>query len=98
VTRRLELRPEASADIAGAFSWYEAQREGLGREFAAELDRVFAAIRQFPAAGPIVHRSLRRALMRRFPYAVYYLFEEPRVEIRGVLHNRRNPATRNQRA
>ena len=60
--RRLQLRPEASADIAGAFSWYESRRAGLGREFEGELDRVFEVIAAFPEGGPVVYRTLRRAL------------------------------------
>ena len=41
---RLELRPEASADVAEAFSWYEQQRAGLGGELEAELKQRDARI------------------------------------------------------
>ena len=98
MTGRLLIRPEASADIAEAFSWYEAQRAGVGGEFAVELDRTFEAIQLFPTAGPLVYRGLRRVLVPHFPYSVYYMVERGILEIRGVLHNRRNPATRDQRA
>jgi len=98
VTYRLELRPEAFADIAEAFSWYEAQRTGLGAEFERELDRTFHLIVAMPGAGPVVHRTLRRALVRRFPFAVYYVLSAELIEVRGVLHGSRHPRTWRRRA
>lgn len=98
MTYRLEFRPEASADIAEAFSWYEAQRPGLGTEFEEEIDRARGYIQDMPMAGRLVHRSLRRALVRRFPFAMYYIVSSDLIEIRGVLHNRRHPRTWRRRA
>jgi len=98
VKYRLEFTPEASADIAEAFSWYEARRNGLGGEFEGELDRTLGYITGMPLAGWPVHRTLRRALMRRFPFTVYYSVAADLIEIRAVLHNRRHPRTWLRRA
>ena len=98
MTYRLELRPEAFADIAEAFSWYESRRSGLGAEFEDELDRTFRLILAMPAAGRVVHRTLRRALVRRFPFAVYYVLSADLIEVRGVLHSSRHPRTWRRRA
>jgi len=98
VTYRLEFRPEASADIAEAFSWYEQQRSGLGWQFDTELDRTLGYVTGMPLAGRPVHRTFRRALMRRFPFTVYYTVVADLIEIRAVLHNRRHPRTWLRRA
>jgi toxin ParE1/3/4 len=98
VKYRLEFRPEASADIAEAFSWYEHQRAGLGAEFENELNRTFGYVRDMPLAGRVVHRTFRRALLRRFPFTVYFTVTADLIEIRGVLHNRRHPRTWLRRA
>ncbi len=95
---RLEFRPEASADIAEAFSWYEERRAGLGAAFADELDRTLGYITGMPLAGRPVHRALRRALMRRFPFTVYYSLTADLIDIRAVLHSRRHPRTWLRRA
>ena len=63
---RLEFRPEASADIAEAFSWYEQQRAGLGAEFEIELNRTFGYVTDMPLAGRLVHRTLRRRCCAAF--------------------------------
>ena len=98
VKHRLELRPEASADIAEAFSWYEEQRPGLGLEFDAELHRTFGGVREMPLGSRLVHRTLRRALVRRFPFSVYYTVNNDLIEIRAVLHYRRHPRAWRRRA
>ena len=94
----MELRPEASADVAEAFSWYELQRAGLGGELETELSRTFAYITDMPLASRLVHRTLRRALVRRFPFSVYYSVTGDLIEVRAVLHYRRDPRTWLRRA
>jgi plasmid stabilization system protein ParE len=91
VKYELKVRPEASADIAEAFSWYEDQRPGLGVEFEEELDRTFGYIIDMPLASRLMGRSVRRGLMRRFPFSVYYSVSGALIEIRAVLHYRRRP-------
>lgn len=95
---RLEYRPEASADVAEAFSYYESQEVGLGGEFEAELDHTMRLLTEMARAGPVVHRRLRRVLMQRFPFAVYYRVSGQTVEVRGVIHSSRDPRTWKRRA
>ena len=83
--------PLASADIEAANAWYEGQRAGLGDEFRQALDMVWALVLQFPESGPIAHRDLRRVLTPRFPYAIYYRPTAQIIEVRGCLHQRRDP-------
>lgn len=98
MSRRLVYRSEAFADVAEAFSWYQAQRADLGREFDAALHSTVTLLRQAPELGPVVHRGLRRILLSRFPYAIYYSLTEDLLEIRAVLHTRRNPKRWRSRA
>ena len=69
---RIEFRSDASADVAEAFAWYEARQSGLGGQFETDLDRTLHQISTMPEAGRLVHRNLRRGLLHRFPFAVYY--------------------------
>jgi len=94
----VEFRPLASADVAEAFSWYEAQRPGLGREFETNVDRAVVLLGQMAAVGPVVHRGLRRVLLSHFPFAVYYELIGDVVRIRAVMHTRRHPSTWKRRA
>ena len=67
------VRPAAAADIEDAFVWYEQRRSGLGLEFLKTVDEALAAIQRGPQLHPVIHRNTRRALLRRFPYGLYYL-------------------------
>lgn len=91
MTPRLLLEPEAEADLAQAFGWYEAQRHGLGSEFLAEVARVFEAIEEAPERFPVLQRRTRRALLRRFPYAIFFVSESDRIAVTACLHARRDP-------
>jgi plasmid stabilization system protein ParE len=73
------------------YRWYETERPGLGAEFRDELWRLLELLLITPELGHIAHRDLRRALTRRFPYAVYYRITEQVIEIRACLHQRRDP-------
>jgi len=90
VSPRLAFTPQASADIEDAHGWYDAQRAGLGSEFERELEVVIRFLEKMPEAGPVVHRTLRRLLVKRYPYAVYYRVTEATIEVRGCLHLRRH--------
>lgn len=68
------VQPEAEAEISEAFRWYEDKNEGLGSEFMRALDASLSFIQRNPTGYAIVHKQMRRALLRRFPYSVIYLF------------------------
>jgi plasmid stabilization system protein ParE len=86
------LRREAETDLDEARNWYETQRTGLGDEFIQEVDAVLRRIGRTPRYFPKIHGEVRRALVRRFPFAVYFVRDRRRSIIIGVLHHRRNPA------
>ena len=98
MSRTLAFTPRANDDVEEAYAWYEAQRVGLGLDFQSELTRVLHLLEAMPEAGPIVHRDLRRLLVKRFPFSLYYRLTESAIEIRGCLHQRRDPRTWVRRA
>jgi plasmid stabilization system protein ParE len=92
MTFPLVFHPDVRGEVDEAYRWYEQQRAGLGDDFLAALDDVFARLQQTPEAHQIIYRDVRRALLRRFPYSVYYRVHPDRVEIIAVQHSRRDPA------
>jgi plasmid stabilization system protein ParE len=89
---RLVSDPRADLDIEAAFTWYENERVGLGLEFLDELRSAYDRI----ATGPLNYQDLRsgirRALLRRFPYAVYFVVDDGKVVVVAVLHASRDAA------
>ena len=72
------LVPEAKADIADAYFWYEDQSQGLGVDFLGCVEDVLLSITRTPLIYPLVHETYRRALLRRFPYAIFFEVDERR--------------------
>ncbi len=87
----LIISPEAEADIAEAFDWYETQVSGLGSEFLLVLDALFNSILRNHLLYPIAYKNVHRALIRRFPYSVFFIVEETKIVVLSVFHVKRNP-------
>ena len=91
MTQRYLLRPRAENDIQSIHEWYESQRSGLGEEFLVSLRERLEMIQKFPESHPILYRNVRRAIVSRFPYFVFYVVQPTRVAILAVLHHSRSP-------
>ena len=90
---RLIVRPEAEADIGDANAWYESQQFGLGERFLEEMSRCISAIQHQPLRFQVVHAEARRALLRRFPYAVFFVLAQDHVAVVAAMHMARDPAS-----
>lgn len=69
---RLVLRRIAQRELDEAADWYEERCAGLGREFIEEIDATLACVSAYPEQFAFVHRDIREALVRRFPFAIYF--------------------------
>ena len=88
---RLVVREAAEADIAEAARWYEQRSPGLGSEFLRAVDVALAEIQRMPERFPLVHLTCRRALLRRFPYAIFLVPTSEVIQVIACLHASRDP-------
>ena len=82
---------EVADDLAVARDWYESRALGLGEDFLRMAYATFSELNEFPEKHKIVHNGFRRALLRRFPYSVYYLVTCDTITVYGVFHSSREP-------
>jgi plasmid stabilization system protein ParE len=80
------VRPAAAADIEEAFLWYEKQRSRLGTDFRLELTATLERIANDPELCQVIYRNTRRALLRRFPYGVFYRVHSDAIVVVAVMH------------
>ncbi len=85
------IRPEAEADLADARAYYESRRAGLGDEFLRAVRAALVRIESTPELHAVVHRDVRRTLIRRFPFAVYYRIHLGEPVVLAVVHGSRDP-------
>lgn len=92
------LRPEAREDLRDAATWYEGRDDGLGSNFIDEFLACIARIEEYPESYQRVDAHIRRALLHRFPYAIFYSIEPTHIEVLGVLRCSQDPETWRPRA
>jgi toxin ParE1/3/4 len=83
---------EAREEFDAAASYYEERRAGLGDDFVAEVERCTERIAQMPRSfPPHEDASLRKCVLQRFPYTIFFLELDDRIWIAAVAHQRRKP-------
>jgi plasmid stabilization system protein ParE len=88
---KLVVVPEVEADISEAYTWYEDRHPGLGEEFLSCVDACIQSVCRMPDAYPRVHEQYRRALVRRFPFSVFFEHSNAVLTVFSVFHNSRDP-------
>ncbi len=90
--RSLVFRRQAREEFLAAGEWYERERSGLGEAFLAEVDRALKLILDHPDAFPEMLDGVRKAVVKRFPYCLYFRVRGNVVVVLAVFHSARNPA------
>lgn len=88
---RLVIQPEANEEVAEAVHWYESRERGLGREFLLTFRAATAGLRRNPFLYQPVVEEVRRVLLRRFPYGVFYEVHASDVVVLACFHGARDP-------
>ena len=90
--RRLIVSREAGAEIKSTYRWYEAQQSGLGAEFRMAVAAATSQIQRAPERFRVASDHFRRILVHRFPFEVFYEFDDERVIVHLVFHTSQDPA------
>lgn len=88
----ITFHPQAEEELRAAVAYYEEQREGLGMDLQAEIEGAVRRIQNNPQLCPLYGESgLRKCVVKRFPYNVFYLELEESIWIAAVAHQKRRP-------
>jgi plasmid stabilization system protein ParE len=87
----VQFLASAQTELAEAFAYYDAQREGLGVEFLEEVKRALERIVEYPEAWSLLSARTRRCRMNRFPYGIIYQIRGEVLLVVGVMHLHREP-------
>ena len=83
---------EAEQDIDDSYLWYEMKQIGLGDTFFKSIDQAVKFISSNPESCGEIHKDLRRYLIKKFPFGIYYRanLTKNEIQIIGVIHFRRS--------
>ena len=87
----IAFKLEVYTDIKTAYDWYESQRVGLGEDFLLTLEESYVKITRTPKLYQDIYKSVRRKLLRRFPYGIFFVIREDTIIVLAVLHTKREP-------
>jgi toxin ParE1/3/4 len=89
---RIEYHPAVEGELRQIRDYYNQSSAGLGNDFIAAFEKQVLEIARQPGRWMIIARDLRRCLMRRFPYIIYFRQVDPEtIRITVVKHSRRHP-------
>lgn len=88
---RLRLRSEAAADIDAAAAWYERRSPNAALGFLQVVRRTLEFVEAAPEQYAVVRADIRRAKLRKYPYALFYYIDGDVVVGIACMHYRRNP-------
>lgn len=89
----VRIRPEAELDLQEAYSYFEKCRVGLGSDFMDCVGISLAKVSSNCEQYPIVYKSIRRVLINRFPFAIFYKMIDEVIVVFAVLDCAREPRT-----
>jgi plasmid stabilization system protein ParE len=90
-SQEIVVRREAQFEVQEIFQQYEDKSDGLGFEFLRSLDASLQSVRRNPLAYQTIYKEIRRVLLRKFPYALFYIAEENRIVVIACLNQSRDP-------
>ena len=93
MTYDLRFLPEVEEDVISGYAWYEEKAPGLGDEFLRTFYACLDEIRRNPLISATVYHEIRRRLLRRFPYAIYFRIQGAETIVFGFFHCARDPRT-----
>ena len=85
------FRPEARAEFDEAYDCYEGRKPGLGEAFAEQVKHLLERIVAMPKMHAAVFGEVRKAVVARFPYCVFYREEASCLRVLSVFHTSRDP-------
>lgn len=88
---KLIVEPTAESDISSAIEYYEAQKQGLGKVFFEELIEKVKQIQKFPNSISIRYNHTRVAVLKNFPYLIFYILVDNVIVILAVKNSSINP-------
>lgn len=97
ISYEVRLISEAVLDLEEIFLWYEKEAVNLGFRFLDSFSETVDRLKANPYHAFNVIDTTRRAIIKKFPYIIYYAVEKDHIVVFAVLHQSKDPQTMQKR-
>ncbi|MCD4790241.1 MAG: type II toxin-antitoxin system RelE/ParE family toxin [Bacteroidales bacterium] len=87
----IELSNEAENDFGNAFSFYSLESTKIANSFFQQIDYGLTTISENPFYFQKAHKDIRRFVVRKFPFVIYYFVQDKNIKVVSIFHTSRNP-------
>ena len=87
----LRFHSIAEEEVAAIAQQYESDVKGVGFRFLNEIEHAVENVSRFPLMYQAVSPKLRRAVLRHFPYVIFYTVKDSEITVLGIRHAHQNP-------
>ncbi len=96
MNKNVVISSRAELEITEAIEWYEKIEKSLGLSFLDNLDQAISAVIKNPEMYPVIFKNVRRILIKKFPYSIFYHLTKNEIVVLAVFHEKRNPTNWNK--
>ncbi len=87
----IELSDEAEFDFECSYNYYNAINQKVADDFLKQIDKSFTSIKKNPLGYSVVYKEVRKSVLKKFPFIVYYKIDLVIIRVIAIFHASRNP-------
>ncbi len=87
----IELSNEAENDLDKSYEFYFKDSPKVADKFFRQINLSLERIRKNPQSFPIAHKEIRKLVLKKFPFVIYYRIFDTVIQIIAIFHTSRNP-------
>jgi len=91
MTNQIDFHYLAEKELLDARDFYDELVFGLGKSFVLEIEYVLQRIKSNPLEFPFYFSEFRKALLRKFPFAVIFKISGKKIFVLAIAHQKRKP-------
>lgn len=88
---KLLISQNAFQELKESQDYYNLQQENLGNIFKNDIQKAINSIQNFPNLYPNITETIKRCLLHRFPFSIFYSVHKDTIIILSIAHQHRKP-------
>ena len=93
----IELSDEAEVDFNKSYEFYIEDNPEIADTYFKQINLCFEIIKKNPKSLPFAHKDVRKYVVKKFPFVIYYRIVDTVIQVIAIFHASRNPEIWNER-